>query len=446
MNKKKLFGTDGIRGVANAFPLVEEFVEKIGFSSGKILGKEKGKVLVGYDTRKSCDEIKRWLFSGLKKSGIKAYDSGVFPTPGISAMVREKNFDFGIVISASHNPYTDNGIKFFSQSGEKLSEEKENEIESCIYELKELKYEKSEGEVVEINLEEDYLNYILRNFEDLNLEKKTILLDTANGASYKIAPKLFWKLNADVKVINNLPTGENINRECGSLFADKIKREIHLYGCEFGFSFDGDADRCLAVLPNGKIIDGDYLLYNEALSRKRKGILKNNLVVGTVMSNYGLEKALEKEKISFIRTNVGDKYVYEAMEEKGGEIGGEPSGHIIFLDKSVTGDGLITALSYCKNSIERGGMERLLEGINMCFQKIVNIRVEKKIPFEEIEGFEETEKKAKDIIKDEGRIVLRYSGTEPLLRIMVEAEKEEKLNETINFLVENLKIALNKGD
>lgn len=446
MRKEKLFGTDGIRGKANSFPLIEEIVEKIGFSSGKILGKEKGKVLIGYDTRKSCYEIKKWLFSGLKKSAMTVFDCGVFPTPGISAMVREKNFDFGIVISASHNPYSDNGIKFFSQSGEKLSEEKENEIESLIFDLKDLQHEKTKGEIIEIDLEEDYLKYILGNFPDLNLEKKRILLDTANGASYKVGPKLFSRLNANVKVINNFPTGENINKECGSLFAEKIKKEIEMFDCEVGFSFDGDADRCLAVIPSGKILDGDYLLYNEAVSRKRKGILKNNIVVGTIMSNYGVEKALQKQGISFFRTKVGDKYVYEALKEKDGELGGEPSGHIIFLDKSLTGDGLITALSFCQNGIEKGGIERLFDGVTMCFQKIVNLKVAKKIPIEEIDNFQMIVDSAECIVGGEGRIVLRYSGTEPLLRIMVEAEKEEKVNKTINYLTEKLNNALSKEE
>jgi phosphoglucosamine mutase len=446
MAKEKLFGTDGIRGEAYLYPLLEEFVEKIGFSAGKILGREKGKVLVGYDTRESSEVIKKWLFEGFTKSGIDAYDCGVFPSPAVSAMVREKNFDFGAVISASHNPYSDNGIKFFSQSGEKLGEDTESEIESFFYEIKNLNGAKAAGKIFTIDFEEDYINFVLKNFSGLTLERKTILLDTANGAAFRIAPKTFSKLGADVKAVNNLPTGKNINENCGSLHAEKIKKDLDRYGCEFGFSFDGDADRCLAVLPYGKILDGDYLIYNEAVSRKRKGILKNNLVVGTVMSNYGVEKALSMEGISLYRAKVGDKYVYEALKEKGGEIGGEPSGHIIFLDKSLTGDGLITALSYCQNALEKGGMEKLLDGVDMCFQKIVNIKVKKKTPLEDLKGFKEIEEKANEIILGSGRVVLRYSGTEPLLRIMVEAEKEDKLNKAVQFLTEKLKDLLDKEE
>lgn len=446
MAKEKLFGTDGIRGEAYLYPLLEEFVEKIGFSAGKVLGREKGKVLVGYDTRESCEPIKKWLFCGFTKAGIDAYDCGVVPTPAISAMVKEKGFDFGAVISASHNPYSDNGIKFFSQSGEKLGEDKENEIETFFYETRDLSGFKITGKVFKIDLEEDYINFILKNYSDLNLERRTILLDTANGAAFKIAPKIFSKLGAGVKAINNLPTGKNINENCGSLHADKIGKDLDKYGCEFGFTFDGDADRCLAVLPSGKILDGDYLLYNEALFRKRRGKLKNNLVVGTVMSNYGVEKALAREGISFYRAKVGDKYVYEALKEKGGEIGGEPSGHIIFLDKSLTGDGLITALSYCQNALEKGGIEKLLEGVDMCFQKIVNIKVKKKIPLEDSKDFQGIEAKANEIISGSGRIVLRYSGTEPLLRIMVEAEEEKKLNKAVEFLTEKIKDLLNKEE
>ncbi|MCX7830687.1 MAG: phosphoglucosamine mutase [Acidobacteria bacterium] len=435
-----------MRGEAYTFPLQQEIVQKIGFSAGKILGKEKGRTLVGCDTRESCDDIKEWLFHGLTKSGLDVYDCGVFPTPAVSAMTKEGNFDFGVVISASHNPYTDNGIKFFSQTGEKLNEKEEEEIESLIYELKETNVEKEKniGKVFRIDLEEDYINYILERFGGLNLEKKTILLDTANGASFKIAPIVFSRLGANVKSINNIPDGKNINLKCGSLYAEELKRDLDKYGCEFGFSFDGDADRCLAVLPSGKILDGDFLLYNEAVLRKKKAKLKNNLVVGTVMSNFGLEKALEKEGISLFRAKVGDKYVYEALKEKGGEIGGEPSGHIIFLDKSPTGDGLITALSYCQNALEKGGMERLLDGIEMCFQKIVNIKVIRKVPLEELNGYKEVEKVAEDMVSGRGRIVLRYSGTEPLLRIMVEADNENILNETVQFLTKKLSSVLNE--
>lgn len=444
MIREKLFGTDGIRGKANFYPLQKEVVEKIGFSAGKVLGKGKSRVLVGYDTRESCNEIKNWLFTGLVKAKVDVFDCGIFPTPAVSAMVRRKHFDFGAVISASHNPYYDNGIKFFSKSGEKLNEKEEEEIENLIYEIENLDKEKIEGKIETTDLEEKYINWVLNSFDGLNLEKKTILLDTANGASYKIAPKVFWKLGANIKVINNLPDGRNINEKCGSLYANCLKESLEKYGCDFGFTFDGDADRCLAVLPSGKILDGDYLLFNEAVSRKRAGTLKNNIVVGTLMSNYGLEKALSKEKIDLYRTSVGDKYVYEALKEKGGEIGGEPSGHIIFLDKSVTGDGIITALFYCKNGVERGGLDKLAEGIEMCFQKIVNIKVKRKIPLNELNGFNEIEEEAKGMVYNNGRLVLRYSGTEPLLRIMVESEKEEILNQTIHFLTEKLKELLNK--
>ncbi len=446
MGREKLFGTDGIRGEVNSYPLQKEVVEKIGFAAGKVLGKAKSRVLAGYDTRESCEEIKKWLFTGLSKAKVDVFDCGVFTTPAVSAMVKKKEFDFGVVISASHNPYYDNGIKFFSKSGEKLSENEENEIENLIFEIESLNNDKIEGKIEKIDLEEEYINWVMDFFPDLNLEKKTILLDTANGASYKIAPKVFWKLGADVKVINNTPDGKNINEKCGSLYANLLKESLEKFGCNFGFTFDGDADRCLAVIPSGKILDGDYLLFNEAVLRKKAGTLKNNIVVGTVMSNYGLEKALTREKIDFFRASVGDKYVYNALKEKGGEIGGEPSGHIILLDKSATGDGIITALSYCQNGIKRGGLDKLTEGIEMCFQKIVNIKVKRKVPLNELNGFYEIEEKAKEMVLDNGRIVLRYSGTEPLLRLMVESEKEEILDQTMNFLIENLKELLNKEE
>lgn len=440
--KKKLFGTDGIRGKFDNYPLTEEIITKVAYFTGKKFGKRNGKVLIGYDTRESCEKIKNYLFNGFSLANIISYDCGVFPTPAVASMVKEKGFDFGVVISASHNPYWDNGIKFFKENGEKLNDDVEEEIEEEVLKSKEIPSFISNVRLHQINLDDDYINFLLKNFRDINLGEKRILLDTANGSAFRIAPKLFEKVEVDVITINNSPNGRNINHNCGSLFAESFWQKIRDYKCDIGFTFDGDCDRCLLVLKSGEVLDGDYLLYNEAKRRKQNNSLKNNLVVGTIMSNLGLETALKKEGIRFLRANVGDKYVLDLLKKEDGEIGGEPSGHIVMLDKSTTGDGLLTALTYLTLIEEKGSELKLKQNLTMLHQKIVNIKVKVKKNLEEIAEYHEIIEEGKKLLSDDGRIVLRYSGTEPLLRVMVEAKSKELMEEVLTRIVGSLKSIL----
>ncbi len=436
---EKLFGTDGIRGEFGTYPLIEEIVVKIALFAGTILSKKGGKLLLGNDTRESCQKIKEWLVKGFSKAGLKSYDCGVFPTPGISAMVKTMEFDFGVVVSASHNPYNDNGIKFFFKNGEKLPDEVEESIEKEIIYSKENILRDETLNYEEIDLKEDYLNVLLKNYKGLELKGKRILLDTANGASYKLAPALFSKLNANVITINNSPDGKNINDNCGSLFAHSLKERAEDCSYDYAFSFDGDADRCILVLPSGEVLDGDYLLYNEAIRRKKENKLAENLVVGTVMSNFGLESALKREGVSFLRAKVGDRYVLDLLKKVGGEIGGEPSGHIIMLDKSSTGDGLLTALTYSSLIEEKIRAENLKNGLEMCHQKIVNLKVKERRNLDEMEEVKTLLEELNKKIGDNGRVVLRYSGTELLLRVMVEAKDKKLMEEILNSAVSKLK-------
>jgi phosphoglucosamine mutase len=439
---RKLFGTDGIRGEYGEYPLDAETVRTIGYSSGKILGGDGSKVLIGCDTRESCDAVKESLIRGFSLAGVASYDAGVFPTPAVAAMVEEKGFDFGAVISASHNPYRDNGIKFFSGKGAKFPDSLEEEIEDLIGRSKSLPAGPSRLKRFQVSFDDDYLDFLLSQFPDLDLGGKKVLLDCANGAVFNVAPRLFKRLGADVIAIADKPDGKNINEKCGSLHAAEAGKMVREAGAEFGFSFDGDGDRCLGLNQSGIVLDGDNLLYAEAKRRKAKGILKGNLVVGTVMSNYGLEQALDAGGMDFLRAQVGDRYVLEALREKGGELGGEPSGHIIFLDMAQTGDGLLTSLVYSRIAMEGGGMEALAEGITRYSQKIINLRVKEKRPLEEIKELNGFLAEAEKIIEGKGRIVLRYSGTEPLLRIMIEAKSEEAVERSINILASGLESVL----
>lgn len=446
MKEEKLFGTDGIRGVAYEYPLIEDLIRHLGFVAGRILAKEKGKALIGSDTRESCFDLKKWLIEGLTSTNIDCYDCGIFPTAGISAMVKNKGFDFGIVISASHNPYHDNGIKFFNQNGEKLNEEIEEQIENELKRTKLNLRESNRGEVKEIDLVEDYISFILRGFNEYDFLREPFLVDLANGSAVRIAKKLFEKLGLKALIINDKPDGKNINRDCGSLFVSKLHEKLIKENLDFGFSLDGDADRCLLSLRDGTILDGDYLIYNETTFRKNANLLKKNVVVGTLMTNYGLEVALKREGLELIRTKVGDKYVYEALKRNGAEIGGEPSGHVIFLYRSITGDGLISLLTYLYLAKAKGSIFNLKEGLKLYPQQIINLKVKEKIPLEQIDGYEELNKKAYEMIEGEGRIVLRYSGTEPLLRIMVESKSENNLKKALDYLIKELSKILKKEE
>ncbi len=439
---RRLFGTDGIRGVYGEHPLDGETIRLIGFSAGTIIGGKGSKALIGCDTRESCGAVREGLVRGLSLAGVAPFDAGVFPTPAVAAMVKEKGFDFGVVISASHNPYKDNGIKFFSGAGAKFDDSKEEEIESLIEESRKSTPSGGTSRCEAVSFEDDYIRFLLSMFPGMSLNGKKVLLDCANGASYRLAPRLFRELGAETAVVADKPDGRNINLDCGSLHAGELAKGTASFGADFGFSFDGDADRCLALHPSGTVLDGDNLLFAEAKRRKKAGLLKGNLVVGTVMSNYGLEEAFAAGKIDFVRAAVGDRYVLEELRGKGGELGGEPSGHIIFLDMADTGDGLLTALVYSRLFLSEESAKDLSCGMARYCQKMINIRVKEKRPIEGDRDIAAFMAEAEETISGQGRIVLRYSGTEPLLRVMIEARSEEAVEKAVNKLAADLRSLL----
>lgn len=430
---KKLFGTDGIRGKAYEYPLDKKTVYNLGRVIGKILKKES-KFLIGMDTRESSPSLASYLFSGLKSLNFEPVFLGVISTPALSWIT--KNFEdceISVMISASHNPYQDNGLKFFSKEGTKLSEEKEDFIERMLLEEKE---EIMDYPLPEANneIKRNYKNWIISLFSKNFLGDSKIVLDTANGSLSGFAQEVFIEYGAEIYSVGANPNGKNINEDVGSLYPQKAISKLKETGADLAICFDGDGDRVLFILPPDKILDGDDLIYILALSLKEKGILKNG-VVATSMSNLGLEVALKEESIALHRTQVGDKYVYEELKKKDLILGGEQSGHIILRNLSNTGDGLLIALYVLSILKEKDFNFKMFKKYP---QKLVNIPVKEKIPLEEIPEYpyflEELEK-----ILGNGRYVIRYSGTENLLRAMFEAEKSEIIEMAEKKLMEFLK-------
>lgn len=437
--KRKYFGTDGMRGEAGRFPLDLPTVYAMGRAAGKVLGKGSAPTLVGMDPRKSSDWISEALMDGLEREGVQCVFAGVIPTPGVAWLLSRGEYAFGVVISASHNPYTDNGVKFFSGEGFKLSDEVEERVE---YEL-----EGCLGETPALDLSSrapenscllEYVEGLSSLWRGQRLEGKRIAVDCSNGAAYRAAPMLFERLGAEVEAMSCSPDGENINRNCGSLYPKALAKRVRESGADMGFAFDGDADRCMAVTASGKILDGDYLLYWEAGRLAKKANGGPGCVVGTLMSNLWLEKALREKGIAFYRSSVGDRYVLKELRERGGTLGGEPSGHLLFLDRATTGDGLLTAMNYAMLAREGGGLDAMRRGINPFPQTIVNIPVAKKTPFSDCPVLAVRLEEEERHLAGNGRIVLRYSGTEPVVRLMVEADSHE----TVEGVIERLRPVL----
>lgn len=424
----RLFGTDGVRGIANT-ELTADLAFKLGQAGAKVLTKNSNgvpKILVGKDTRVSGDMLEACLVAGFLSMGAEAYSVGVLPTPAIAYLTRKYNMDAGVVISASHNPMEYNGIKFFSADGYKLSDELENEIEEYILDgksLGELPTGKDVGcsYIVDTGID-DYVDFIASTVEG-DFSGMKIALDCANGASYKCAEKLFNKLGAEITVINNSPNGSNINDNCGSTHMEGLSELVKKGDFDIGFAFDGDADRLLAVDENGVLVDGDKIMVICAMELKKHGKLKKNTVVATVMSNLGFFNALRNNEISYEQTKVGDRYVLENMLENGYCIGGEQSGHIIFLDYNTTGDGLMTAVRLACALRDSGKkISELADVVTILPQVLVNakIRNERKNSYLEdkviADAIENIEKK----FDGNGRVLIRPSGTEPLVRVMLE--------------------------
>ncbi len=439
----KLFGTDGVRGIANT-ELDSNLAYKLGRAGAYVLAKKhKGKkVIVGKDTRISGDMLEAALISGICSVGVDVLRVGVVPTPAVAYLTREYDGAAGVVISASHNPVEYNGIKFLNDEGLKLADEVEEEIEN--YLSNDLKGIESPtgtdiGRVYdESDAAEDYIKYV-NSIYDIDFKGMKIAMDCAEGASYYCSPELFKRMGADVHVIHNNPDGTNINKECGSTHLDKIREFTLENKCDIGFAFDGDADRCLAVDNEGNEIDGDFIMTILANHMKNNGELANDTLVVTVMSNMGLFIACEKNGIKLEQTKVGDRYVLENMLENGHKIGGEQSGHIILLDYNSTGDGLITAVSLAKAVKETGkSLSELKDIMKKLPQVLVNVKVDnsKKNIFNEDEEIVSKIKSVEEELQGKGRVLIRPSGTEPLVRVMLEGECQDEIGKMANEIAE----------
>ena len=428
----KYFGTDGFRGEANV-DLTVEHAYKVGRYLGYYYGKQhedgKAHVVIGKDTRLSSYMFEYSLVAGLTASGADVYLMHVTPTPSVSYIVRTGDFDCGIMISASHNPYYDNGIKVINGQGYKLEAAIENEIEQYIDgELGEIPFAKREniGKTTDYTMGRNrYIGYLLtiptRPFKGMRIG-----LDCANGASYLVAKSVYDALGAKTYVINNEPNGTNINTDCGSTHIDKLQAFVKEKGLDVGFAFDGDADRCLAVDDKGEIVDGDKILYVCGRYLKDKGELNNNTIVTTIMSNLGLYKALDKKGINYEKTAVGDKYVFENMMEHGHSIGGEQSGHIIFSKYATTGDGVLTSLMIMETILGRKvKLSELFHSLTIYPQLLVNVKVSSKDAVMNDADVLKLNDEIAAELGDDGRLLLRQSGTEPVIRVMVEAATDE---------------------
>ena len=426
---RKYFGTDGIRGIAGE-SLTADLSFKVGKALGKLLTEEKEhpKVVIGRDTRISCDMIEHALTAGLTSTGVNVMTVGTIPTPAIAYLTKTIETDSGIMISASHNPYQDNGIKIFGPDGFKLTDEQELEIESLIdnsEKIKNASFEKI-GKVYGGNeLTQKYIQHIKQSITG-DLSDIKIALDCANGATTGVAPFIFGDLEADIETIGCQPNGVNINDNVGSTKIETISEFVKENNVDVGFAFDGDGDRVLAVEANGNIVDGDKIMFILAKHLKEQGELKDNMVVSTVMSNIGFYKAIEENGLQSVKTAVGDRYVVEEMRKNDYSLGGEQSGHIVLMNYATTGDGILTAVKLA-NIIKTSGksLEELASEVSIYPQKLVNIKViDKKTAMEDSEILSECEKVEKEL-EGNGRILLRASGTENLIRVMVEASSDE---------------------
>ncbi len=440
---RKLFGTDGIRGVAGEYPLDERATYAIGQALGKHLLKSRkhARVVIGQDTRESSDWIANQVARGLMSRGVEVESAGVITTPGIAFLARTRDFAAGVVISASHNPWHDNGIKVFGHDGYKLPDEVELEIESEIFAHLEdaAPTDSADSDVLlgDAQLRAAYVEWLVQNVASADLSHMNILVDCANGAATPIAHEVFRRCGIDATFINDEPDGKNINANCGALHPGIVAAAVKDGNADsktprytLGITFDGDADRALFSDENGRIMDGDAVLLLCARSLRDRGLLVNNTVVATTMSNMGLEVALRKSGITMLRAPVGDKYVLEEMRKTGAILGGEQSGHIIFRDgDATTGDGLLTALRVMVKMARTGkSFGQLVSDLKVFPQTIKNVPVREKRPFSEIPEIATSIQVAENELNGDGRVVVRYSGTEKLARVMVEADSEEKMN------------------
>ncbi len=440
-----LFGTDGIRGMAGQYPLDQQTIERIGYSLAVELTrriKRAPRIVIGRDTRESGEWIEKALARGVSAVETSACSAGVITTPGVAYLTRTMDADAGVVISASHNSYEDNGIKIFSKSGQKLDDAAEDAIELFLKSGDTTWTAPSSARIeTDTSLKGMYLAFLRDEIgTGLQLNGLTIAIDCANGAASELAPRLFSSLGAAVIVINADPNGRNINLDCGSLHPEKLRQTVIERKADLGLAFDGDADRLLMVDERGNLVDGDQMLFLVADYLASRGKLSGARVVATVMSNLGLELALAKNGITLARTAVGDKYVLDELLKGGGSIGGEQSGHIIFPEISLAGDGMITALEVLRAVIDRKTrLGDLANAYKPCPQVTINVRVSRKPPFDSIPPVKEAIGSIEKEMAGRGRLLVRYSGTENLARIMVEGENEAAIREHAESIAQIIK-------
>ena len=442
----RLFGTDGVRGTAGQYPLDPPTVRRLGAALVRALphGTESPRLLVGRDTRESGTWIEQELAFGASGEGASVTSAGIVPTPAVAYLTRSAGYDAGIVISASHNPFEDNGIKVFSGRGEKFTERVEREVEAIVADTA---WTARAGQAVPVSqapLVSAYLQHLRDVFPEAgSLRGFTLAIDCANGATTTVAPELFRSLGFDVIVIANEPDGRNINLQCGSTHPDHLARVVVERGGKAGVAFDGDGDRAIFVDERGTIVNGDAVLLMCGQQLQREGRLKGGAVVATVMSNIGLEIALREAGIGLVRCPVGDKYVMEEMLNRGLSLGGEQSGHVIFSDYLFTGDGLCTALNVLRTVLLSGrSLSALAADLTSYPQVLLNVRVREKVDLQTVPAIAAAIARVEDRVSDHGRLLVRYSGTEPLLRVMLEGRHESEIREWAQEIVDVVKANL----
>jgi phosphoglucosamine mutase len=447
---RKLFGTDGVRGVANLEPMTSETAMQLGRAAAHIFMRRAGRhqIVIGKDTRLSGYMLEAALISGLCSMGVDVLLVGPMPTPAIAFLTRSLRADAGVVISASHNPYQDNGIKFFSSDGFKLPDEVEARIEQLIVtnEIHHLRPTADAiGKAFRIDdAEGRYIEFVKRSVpRDLDFQGMRLVIDCANGAAYKVAPAVLRELGAKVDVLCDKPDGMNINAGCGAVHPEQLQDAVLAHGADLGIALDGDADRAIFVCEQGKIVDGDHVMAALALDLQARGLLAKSTVVGTVMSNFGLEIAMAKAGITLVRTPVGDRYLMERMLSNGYNFGGEQSGHFIFLDHNTTGDGLISALqilSLMKRT--QKPLSELAGAMAAVPQVLMNVEVREKRDLAGLPDIQRAIEMGERQLNGTGRILVRYSGTESVLRIMVEGERDVTIREVAEHLVQIVRVTL----
>lgn len=442
MMKKKLFGTDGIRGLANRHPMTPEIALSLGEAIAFYFSRKQGggRIVIGKDTRRSSYMFEYALSAGISSMGSQAILTGPLPTPGIAFLTTAMRADAGVVISASHNPFSDNGIKFFDRDGFKLPDEVELQMEEFIFAAPDDSKKPTGGEIGRAYRIEDavgrYAEFLKSTFpKHLTLKGLKIVVDCAHGAAYHVAPLTLKEMDAEVISLGIAPNGTNINESCGAMHPDNLAALVKKEKADIGIALDGDADRVILCDEKGNLLDGDQILAICAIDRKKEKRLKKNTVVGTIMSNIGLEIFLNEHSLKLIRTDVGDRAISEKMRQKGYALGGEPSGHIIFMDLSTTGDGLIAALQVLALMIKTGkSLSALAHQVPLYPQLFRNIPIKVRKDLAKVPSLQKEISHVEKQLKGKGRVVLRYSGTEPLLRLMIEGENESLVKRNLDRL------------